>query len=1201
MLRRDSLAQRSHFQLRTQTRAGGIQRKLLIFFLLLAIVIALLPTIIAKTPLRNSLLSAAIPGNSIHASISGASLSWISGPALSGIQLNDAAGNPLLTADAITLDRTPLKLLTNFHDCGVISINRPQVFLKLRPNGSNLEDTLQQLLSEVNSKAAPAAEQSTYRAPFVYAIQLVDGTITIEDPTTGRASRIDHVNLQYDCHGAAGGLGNGSLAGQLAVAGPNGSAIPAGHFALMLKPNGNRHELSLQAESLALATLQPLLDRFAPGNQIAGALAGTGTATWSDSASPPNDVTTQGTFAIDQLEAVSPRLSGDHIRLARVELPWRITAQSTGLTIEELGLKTDVGQLAARGRLDPAGLVSQTANANWAPLSGNNDLEVKGAVDVARLAAMLPHALQIRQDTTITSGSIDLVGRIQPTAAGQSITGSIHTGQIAATRGGKPFTWDDPVNANFAISRSASAIALDKLQCDSKFLHVEAAGTIQKLNAEAKFDLNSLAAQLTNYLDLRQIQLAGTGTAQITWQLLEGNKFSATAKSDLSQLRVALSDNAAWSEPQLEVRAAASGVLDAASHRPTQIDAAQLQVNGQGDQLDAHLASPVAITNNAAWPIAVKSTGSIARWLTRAKPWVTTAGWQIDGASEITANIVAANTQLDVTDTKITVDNLQASSAGWNVNEPRVEFAGDVHLNRTSGEIVANSTQLASSTISVAAKDLHFATGERGIAQLTGVAAFRADVARLASWRARTNDPVQYRPTGEFTGNIRFAQQSGHITGEVSATGQNLILTSTSGSPLPPGEAGMRAPSSSASKTIWQEPRLTLHALTNYDSTTDRATFDQLQIQSNTLQASASGQVDRVTTAAQCNVNGALNYDLDQLSPLLRPYIGEGIQLNGREQARFVVAGQLLDSSSPSVLKLQPVSYAGRPPAPSPQSPSWSRRIHAQFELPWNGANVYGLPVGPGKLAATLGDGALQIAPISLSVGEGQLKLAPNIRFDPEPALLTMPAGPVITNVHISPEVSEAMLKFVAPVLSGATQSEGQFSLQIDGLQAPLADTKKAASSGMLTVHSVRVVPGPTTEQWVGLAQQVQALIKRTDASTSSTATLLQIRDQQVNFKVVDGRVYHQNIEFQIGDVIMRSQGSVGLTDETISLTLQIPVQDDWVAKNPILAGLKGQTLQIPVSGTLKQPQMDKRALANISGQLIQNAAGSQINKALDK
>ena len=34
---------------------------------------------------------------------------------------------------------------------------------------------------------------------------------------------------------------------------------------------------------------------------------------------------------------------------------------------------------------------------------------------------MLPHAMRIRSDTTITSGTIELVGRVQPTAAG-SIT-----------------------------------------------------------------------------------------------------------------------------------------------------------------------------------------------------------------------------------------------------------------------------------------------------------------------------------------------------------------------------------------------------------------------------------------------------------------------------------------------------------------------------------------------------------------------------------------------------------------------------------------------------------------------------------------------------------------------------------------------------------------------------------------------------------
>jgi hypothetical protein len=107
-----------------------------------------------------------------------------------------------------------------------------------------------------------------------------------------------------------------------------------------------------------------------------------------------------------------------------------------------------------------------------------------------------------------------------------------------------------------------------------------------------------------------------------------------------------------------------------------------------------------------------------------------------------------------------------------------------------------------------------------------------------------------------------------------------------------------------------------------------------------------------------------------------------------------------------------------------------------------------------------------------------------------------------------------------------------------------------------------------------------------------------------VDFRVVDGRVHHQNIEFQVGDVVMRSQGSVGL-DETILLNIQIPVQDAWVAKEPLLAGLKGQSLTVPMTGTLRRPQLDQRAVANLSGQLIQNAAGqavgNELNKALDK
>jgi hypothetical protein len=249
----------------------------------------------------------------------------------------------------------------------------------------------------------------------------------------------------------------------------------------------------------------------------------------------------------------------------------------------------------------------------------------------------------------------------------------------------------------------------------------------------------------------------------------------------------------------------------------------------------------------------------------------------------------------------------------------------------------------------------------------------------------------------------------------------------------------------------------------------------------------------------------------------------------------------------------------------------------------------------------------MRVEPLSLAVGEGQLTLAPSLRLDPPPAELTHPAGQLLTNVRISPEVSEAMLKYVAPVLAGATQTDGLFSMQLDAVRVPLGEMRRMDSAGKLSVHSVRVVPGTLASGWISLAQQIEAIAKRRDPTALAAkppVTLLSIRDQQVNFRVVDGRVHHQNMEFQVGEVVMRSQGSVGL-DESLSLVLQVPIQDSWVSTQPLLAGLKGQALQVPISGTLTRPQMDQRAVASLSQQLLQSAAGQaiggELNRALDK
>ena len=76
------------------------------------------------------------------------------------------------------------------------------------------------------------------------------------------------------------------------------------------------------------------------------------------------------------------------------------------------------------------------------------------------------------------------------------------------------------------------------------------------------------------------------------------------------------------------------------------------------------------------------------------------------------------------------VTNLHVVGVGWNINEPRVELAGDLQWNGVTGEVASQSSQLVSSAISLAAKDVRLQAGGTGPPRANGVAAFRTDLAR---------------------------------------------------------------------------------------------------------------------------------------------------------------------------------------------------------------------------------------------------------------------------------------------------------------------------------------------------------------------------------------------------------------------------------------------------------------------------------------
>jgi hypothetical protein len=172
----------------------------------------------------------------------------------------------------------------------------------------------------------------------------------------------------------------------------------------------------------------------------------------------------------------------------------------------------------------------------------------------------------------------------------------------------------------------------------------------------------------------------------------------------------------------------------------------------------------------------------------------------------------------------------------------------------------------------------------------------------------------------------------------------------------------------------------------------------------------------------------------------------------------------------------------------------------------------------------------------------------------------------------------------------------------MDAAQIPLSDLKKADFGGRLIVQNMQVMPGPLFRPFAVIGQQIEAIVKgKILPNDLGEPALLKIDDQKVDFHLVDGRVYHQGLSMQVGEVTIRTRGWVGL-DETVSLVAEIPVKDQWkTQRNSPLAGMKEDVIRIPIQGNLKDPKFDLRVMTELMATIPRAAVENALNKGLDR
>ena len=746
--------------------------------------------------------------------------------------------------------------------------------------------------------------------------------------------------------------------------------------------------------------------------------------------------------------------------------------------------------------------------------------------------------------------------------------------------GVREIQWSKPVRIAARISDVPEGPAFDMLRFEAPSATAKIVAAPGGYNGQFRFDMDQVAREIDQFVSLEDWRIRGLGSGEFTVRESSDSGLLVGAQVDLRDIDVRRKGQPIWTDSQLVVDL--QSTVQRSGVTIHEIDSGTLKVQGAGDQLTVELRQPISFDGNKQhYAARIQGSGPIEAWAGRLRLWWSMAvPDEIEGTANVDTQLTVGAGYWEAADTLIDVANLRTAKGAATIDEPRLRLQGDCRWNAASSILSSGNLELTTSTVAVRSQDMNLQFPAAGTVNAHGEIAFRTHLERLAQWLEMTIGPDAAWPRGHAVGSIMLASDRGEVRADVSLTGDNV-------------EWVQRNPDSNVrSAVVWSEPHVEISGVASYKPALDQLQATNLTVLGQSVQMSGLASVEQLQTDPLVRGDLHVQYAADALATWVTDQFGPGIQLQGKNNTRIQFTGHLKDSSGGALASTAP-------PAPA----HWSRRWKAASDTQVGSGNVYGLPLGPIQLQTELTRGQLLLHPVDVEIGEqGRIAGQGRIVLDPEPATLELAAGRLASNIAISPEVSETILKYAAPILVGATRTRGEFSIELDGARVPLDQPNRADAGGRLLIHQLRILPGPTTEPLVTAVRQLAALSRGKDILKNPVpqGDGIAVAQQKIDVRILDGKVHHRNFEFLIDDVPVKSSGWVGL-DESLHLLFEVPIQEKWVRGSSTFRSLQGQVIQIPVQGTLTKWSVDDSFLAHLVQLGARQVIGNEVNRALDR
>ena len=1117
------------------------KKRILIALGVLVALVWATPRIVSVSPLLGWASSQASQHLNGSVEIGRASLGWFAPVVLGDVVVRDCDNRVVARIARIETDQRLFSLLLESDDLGGIHIDKPHFDWTFGKTTSNLETVLAKLVAS-HDKPNEMTKKTTL--PRMH-LEIAHGTIDIRDADSPRVWQVTEFSL-------IARVQDGGKSVQILTQGSTSDNGENGSFkaeVFLTNPLAANPKATIKSNftSLPIGPVGLFVRRTQPTTELAGTLRGhlLGTASLLDG-QPKIELVAD---LIGANLAVRAPFLADHLKIDRLAAPCSIRLEDQRLTAERLEVQCDLGKISAQGSIN-------LARSGLAMLD-RADVDVNVELNLATLAERLPKTVHLHDDVKLISGNFKARCLSQMTDGQIVWQGKINASDIRGIRGTQALTWSDPVAVEMQLRNLHQSMpTIDRLKCTSRFLNIEANQVANRFTMTAEADLQQFAEPLSQFVDLAGVQLAGTANATVHVRRLDDERFIAEGETNLRDLFVAGVTKSTWQEAAVTMTFGAAGHRSSAGRQS--LDAGEALIGMGVDRVTMKLTEPIADLARGPWgAVQTRIEGDLARWQNRARSLTTAADdWKLSGQAKLDALVRPARDAIDCKTVQLHATPFRCSGANLWIDEPTLNLQGDAGWNLRSGEIALAKVNVACPSVIVRSDRL---TLNIDTLKLHGGAEFTGDLARLRQWTHNPNAKPTEPMSGTIAGRIDLQSAKGRHGAEF-----NVAVKQFAYGPV--------------AKPTWREPELRCQGRGVIDSAKDGFQIDKLTLTTSVFTAEMLGTIAGLSATRNLDLTGTLSYDLEKLEPQLKPFLGKDAKIAGKDTRGFKLSGPLFPRTGPAVIA---VSGSGQ----SVGDPMFHfNKLQGEASVGWKSLTAFGCVVGPADVKAVMQQGWLQTYPIDTTINMGKLRLQPNLRLEPEPMEIVLLAGPVVERAQITPAMCASALGYALPILANVTEAEGAVSLSLSGGRIPLANPTTGEVKGTLVLHAAKIGPSAIIRELSGLLKlpPPQSLVKET----------------QVAFHMVQGKVHHQNLELVFPDFTLKSSGTVGL-DGSLALVLEMPVPAKLAEAARLTPAQAQQLIRIPVGGTLDRPQLDPRALESLTSILGRSFLENQLNKLL--